>query len=89
MRDKSGPSETAEMRLVRETVRTKARRPPRIVLQRELSSARLRNTEIVPVLCVGCARVDLLPRAAQRKVVEQVRRAHMLELIMNGTDAET
>ena len=50
---------------------------------------RLRKTEIVPVLCVGCARVDLLPRAAQRKVVEEVRRAHMLELIMNGTDAET
>jgi hypothetical protein len=28
--------------------------------------------------------LDLLPRAAQRKVVEEVRLAHMLELIMNG-----
>lgn len=29
--------------------------------------------------------LDLLPRAAQRKVVEEVRHAHMLALIMNGT----
>ena len=85
MRDKSGPSETAEMRPVRETVRTKARRPPRIVLQRELSSARLRNTEIVQYSASDALALDLLPRAAQRKVVEEVRHAHMLALIMNGT----
>ena len=28
--------------------------------------------------------LDLLPRAAQRKMVEEVRHAHILELIMNG-----
>ena len=28
--------------------------------------------------------MDLLPRAAQRKMVEEVRHAHILELIMNG-----
>jgi hypothetical protein len=60
-------------------------RAPCGLLQRELPPARLRKARWSPYTAADVVALDVLPPAARKMLIQEVRRKYMLELIKNGT----